>query len=263
LEQRSHIRPGWIRPSAAGGMAMAGERDRRHRPVVALIPPSCCGAGYFRRLRRALGDRIDTRAVELPGHGRRYAEPPVTRADLAVRDVAGRLSGTAVDAVYGESLGAYVGLAVAGALPQPPLLLAASNCPPSARAPVAAGGADSLEAEGASDSLEAAVAALTAMGAQIPAEVLTDPALAGQARAMILADLRLSLSMIDATRTATVTGGVHVLAGTDDPAAVALEAWSAHTTGRCEVSRIPGGHLLSATNPEGVARWIGRALARE
>jgi surfactin synthase thioesterase subunit len=233
---------------------MAGDRDRRGRPVVAFIPPSCCGAGYFRRLRRALGDRIDARVVELPGHGRRYAEPPVTRAALAVRDVAGRLSGTTVDAVYGESLGAYVGLAVAEALPQPPLLLAASNCPPSVRAPVAGGGADSLEA---------AVAALTAMGAQIPAEVLTDPALADQARALILADLRLSWSMIDATRTTTVAADVHVLAGAGDPAAVALEAWSAHTTGRCEVSRITGGHLLSATNPEGVARWIGRALARE
>ena len=61
-------------------------------PTVVFVPPSCCGAGYFRRLRRALGDRVDFRAVELPGHGRRFAEPFRTRADDVVRDIAGRLN---------------------------------------------------------------------------------------------------------------------------------------------------------------------------
>jgi surfactin synthase thioesterase subunit len=234
-----------------GDMTMASDPDR---PAVALIPPSCCGAGYFRRLRRALGDRIDARVVELPGHGHRYMEPPVTQAALAVREVAERLSGTPVDAIYGESLGAYVGLAVAGALPRMPLLLVASNSPPSVRDPVPGGGVDSLED---------AVAALTAMGAQIPSEVLTDPALADQTRELILGDLRLSWSMIDATRAMNVTADIHVLAGTGDPAAIALDAWAVHTTGQCEVSWITGGHLLSAVNPKGVAQWVGRALARE
>ncbi|MFD1118058.1 thioesterase II family protein [Sphaerisporangium aureirubrum] len=248
---------------------MAGDRDR---PVVALIPPSCCGAGYFRGLRRALGDRVDARVAELPGHGRRHAEPPLTAAALAVRDVAGRLSGAAigierpsgaavgerpsgvaVDAVYGESLGAYLGLALAGVFPRVPLLLVASNSPPSARPPAPEGGAVTLEA---------AVAALTGMGAEISGQVLADPELGGRTRAMIFGDLRLSWSAIEATRTARVAADVHVLAGTGDRAAVALEGWAAHTTGRCEVSRIPGGHLLSAENPEGVARWMVRALAR-
>lgn len=222
-------------------------------PVVVLIPPSCCGAGYFRRLRRAFGGRVDARAVELPGHGRRYEEPPLTRAALAVQDIAGQLPDRGVDAVYGESLGAYVALALAEVLPRPPLLLAASNSPPSARTPAPA----------AAECLEDAVSALTAMGAQIPAEVLTDPALADRARAMILADLRLSLSMIAATRAMRVTVDIHVLAGADDRAVSALGSWAAHTTGRCEVSRIAGGHLLSATNPEDVARWISRALTLE
>jgi surfactin synthase thioesterase subunit len=216
--------------------------------VVALIPPSCCGGGYFRRLRRALGDQIDVRVIELPGHGRRYAEPPASQAAAAVRDVVERLPGTQLDAIYGESLGAYVGLAVAEALPQPPpLLLAASNSPPSVRAPVT---------EGGDTTLDAAVAALTAMGAEIPEEVRTDPALADQARAMILGDLRLSWAMIEATRATKLAADIQVLAGNDDAASIELAAWAAHTTGRCEVARIPGGHLLSATNPAGVARWI-------
>ncbi|MEV5413215.1 alpha/beta fold hydrolase [Thermopolyspora sp. NPDC052614] len=220
-------------------------------PVVALIPPSCCGAGYFRRLRRSLGDRADARAVELPGHGRRRLEPPIIEAALAVRDVAERLSGTGVDAVYGESLGAYVALALTGILGVP-LLLVASNSPPSVRPPVAGGGVRSLED---------AVAALTATGARIPEEVLTHPELAEQAGAMIVGDLRLSWSMIEATRAAKVGADVHVLTGAADPATIAPAAWAAHTTGRCEVSRIPGGHLLSATNPRGVADWIVRVLS--
>src|SRR5215467_12180084 len=97
-------------------------------PSVVFIPPSCCGAGYFRRLRRTLANRVDFRAVELPGHGRRFAEPLVTQAEIVVADLAGMLGGR-VDAVYGESLGAYIGLALVGMLDQgrPPLLLAAAN----------------------------------------------------------------------------------------------------------------------------------------
>ena len=75
------------------------------RPTVAFLPPACCGAGYFRPLRRALADRVDFRAVELPGRGRRYQEPAVTQAAAAAKDVAARLGGH-VDAIYGESLGA-------------------------------------------------------------------------------------------------------------------------------------------------------------
>jgi len=226
----------------------------RARPVVAFIPPSCCGAGYFRRLRRALGDRVDFRAVELPGHGRRYSEALVTRASVAVLDTAAQLDGR-VDAIYGESLGAYIGLAVTDVIDQPrrPLLLAASNSPPSVRVRIR------IEEI---DSMGAAVAALTALGGQVPAEVMADSQVVERAYPMIRDDLRLSQSFIDATRKLTVTGDIQVIGGTDDAALVQLEAWATHTTGRCEVVRLPGGHLLSATNPSGVAGLIDRALSQ-
>ncbi|MFI2432676.1 alpha/beta fold hydrolase [Streptomyces sp. NPDC018693] len=107
---------------------------REHRPVGVIVPPSCCGVGYFRPLRRALGDRIEFRPVDLPGHGRRFEKPCLVTADAAVRDAAGQL-GRPVDAVYGGSLGAYVALAVAATprQPRPPLLFAASDSPPPAR----------------------------------------------------------------------------------------------------------------------------------
>lgn len=223
-------------------------------PSVVLIPPSCCGAGYFRKLRRALADRVDCHAVELPGHGRRFAEPLVMQAKSAVADLAARIAGP-VDAVYGESLGAYIGLALAGILdqPRPPLLLAAANAPPSVRTRIP------LEDTG---SIETATATLAAMGGQIPAEVLADPGLAGHAYPTIRADLHLSQSFIERTRALTIPADIAVLAGLDDPGLTELHHWNRHTTGQCTVTHLPGGHLLSETNPTGVAEHIVRVLSQ-
>lgn len=217
-------------------------------PTVAFIPPSCCGAGYFRGLRRALGERIDFRAVELPGHGRRYREALLTRAEPAVADVTAQLGGR-VDAIYGESLGAYIGLAVAAAVRQGPypLLIAASNSPPSVRERIRT---EELR------SLDAAVATLTSMGGEIPAEVLRTPELAERLYPVIRDDLHLSQSFIDLTRSMTAAGDIQVLAGADDAASVRLESWADHTTGRCGVTVLPGGHLLSAGDPSGAAEAI-------
>ncbi|EWM18589.1 thioesterase II family protein [Kutzneria sp. 744] len=224
---------------------------RRGARVVACIPPSCCGAGYFRRLRRKLSDRVEVRAVELPGHGRRYGERAVTRAELAVRDVIEQLGGP-VDVLYGESLGAYLGLAVAAAVERPPfpLLVAASNPPPSVR--------EDIRIEGVR-SIETAVAALAATGGRIPAEVVADPELAAGAYPLIRDDLRLAKSLVDATRATTVAGDILVVGGEND---IRPTSWAAHTTGRCEVRRLPGEHLLAAANPEGVADLILGALAQ-
>lgn len=224
------------------------------RPLVVFVPPSCCGAGYFRKLRRALADRVDFRAVELPGHGRRFAEPLVMQAKAAVADLAALIGGP-VDAVYGESLGAYVGLALAGALDQhrPPLLLAAANSPPSVR--------DRIPLEDI-DSIESAAATLAAMGGRIPADVLADRDVAGHAYPLIRADLYLSQSFIETTRALTVAADIQVLAGVDDTASTGLQHWARHTTGRCAVTRLPGGHLLSETNPAGVAGLIEQVLSR-
>jgi surfactin synthase thioesterase subunit len=222
------------------------------KPVVALIPPSCCGAGYFRRLRRAMADTAVLRPVELPGHGRRYAEAALIRAEPALADVLGQLAelGGPVDAVYGESLGAYIGLAVAAAMDVPALIVA-SNSPPSVREP--------FDVEGLTGFAEAA-AALAAVGGEIPPEVAADPALAGRAHRMILDDLRLASSFVEATRTLRIRGDIGVLAGAEDRASTHLDLWPDFTEGACTVTGMPGGHLLSATNPHGVAEAVLRAV---
>lgn len=226
---------------------------QEHRPVVAFVPPSCCGVGYFRPLRRALGDRIEFRPVELPGHGRRFEEPCLVTADAAVRDAVGQLGGP-VDAVYGESLGAYVALAVAATLrqPRPPLLFAVSNSPPSVREPL-----DTAEVT----SIESAVAVLTGMGGEIPAELVADPVLAAGAFPLIRDDLRLADSFVAGHRDTRSPGDIRVVAGLNDTASSDLTAWSRHTEAGCTVLRLPGGHLLSAANPSGVAEAVLDALS--
>ena len=227
---------------------MTVSRDAGRPPTVAFIPPSCCGAGYFRRLRRALGARVDFRAVELPGHGRRFDETPLTRADLVTADVTRQFGGP-VDAVYGESLGAYIGLAVTAAARRPPypLLIAASNSPPSVR--------ERIRTEEVR-SIDGAVALLASMGGEIPADVVRDPVLAEQFYPVIRDDLRLSQSFMDLTRSLKTHGDIRVLAGTDDAASFRLDAWADHTTARCGVTALPGGHLLSADAPTAVADAI-------
>ena len=90
------------------------------------------------------------------------------------------------------------------------------------------------------------------LGGVVPVEVSADPVLAGRVYPMVRDDLLLSRSFTEATRALSVTGDIGVLGGTEDAASTRLEGWAAHTTGRCEVVRLPGGHLLSADNPGGV-----------
>lgn len=222
------------------------------RGAVALVPPSCCGAGYFRRLRRALPDEIGVLALELPGHGRRYAEPYLTSAPAVVADALAQIDGP-VDVVYGESLGAYIGLALVAALSERrrPALVAASNVPPSQQRRVASEDIATLES---------AVATFASMGGAIADEVLDDPQLAAGAFAMIRADLLLSRSFVETVGTTTTPGNVTVLAGDRDTSLSELPAWARHTTGRCSFELLPGGHLLAESNPSGVAGVLLSAL---
>ncbi|MGW0811126.1 thioesterase II family protein [Nonomuraea sp. NPDC002799] len=220
----------------------------RPRPIVAFVPPSCCGAAYFQRLRQAFDGRIDCRLAELPGHGRRSHERAVTRADLAVRDVLRQVGGR-VDAFYGESLGAFVALQAIATLEPAgaPLLLAASNSPPSAR--------ERIRTEDVRD-IGTAAAAMRALGGEIPAEVIADPDLAEYAYPLIRDDLYLSQSFNELARDTKISSDTLVIAGQRDTGVRRLDLWSAHTRGRCEVVKLPGGHLLSADNPSGVAATV-------
>ena len=148
-------------------------------------------------------------------------------------------------------IGAGTQVAAADGRAQLPTLIAASNSPPSVR--------DRIRTEEIT-SIDSAVATFTAMGGQIPAEVLRDPELAARAYPVLRGDLYLSQSLIESTRHATTAGDIRVLAGTDDTSLAHLEGWAKHTTGYCDVTHLPGGHLLSAGDPSGLADVIVNLL---
>ncbi|PRW64658.1 thioesterase II family protein [Actinopolyspora mortivallis] len=227
---------------------------RARTPVLVLIPPACCGAGYFRRVRRALGGRAEIHGLELPGHGRRYEEDMLTSAAAALRDVEERLP-TSVDVVYGESLGAYIALALLSRRSDPDtVLVAASNSAPSVR--------DDLDLDGI-DSVEGAITRLLELGGDLPPELVNDRSVAEGFYHLIHSDLLLSQGFITMTREAVVDGDLLVLGGEQDVGLGALEAWKGHTRSRCEVFRIPGPHLLSGNNPHGVAEAIAAVLGED
>lgn len=221
-------------------------------PAVALIPPACCGAGYFRRLRRALGAGVEICGVELPGRGRRYREPALTSAERALRDVQAQVPHS-VGVVYGESLGAYIGLALLAERGVRTCLIAASNPAPRTR--------DDIDLAGI-DSLDGAAAILSRLGGGPPAELGQDPAVAAQAHALIRSDLLLSQGFIELTRRLVVDGDVRVLAGSEDGGMQQPEDWQRHTRGSCSTVRLTGPHLLSGANPRGVADAV-LAVLRE
>ncbi|CAM5737966.1 hypothetical protein STENM223S_11694 [Streptomyces tendae] len=68
-------------------------------------------------------------------------------------------------------------------------------------------------------------------------------------------------SFVAAHRNTRSPGGIQVVAGLDDTASSDLTAWSRHTEAGCSVLRLPGGHLLSAVNPSGVAEAVLDALS--
>ena len=84
-------------PGEPTGDHTVGQRPHQERGG----PPTGVAAHIPQQIRRLP-------AVELPGHGRRYRQQAITRAELAVRDIIDQL-GEPVDVIYGESLGAYIG----------------------------------------------------------------------------------------------------------------------------------------------------------
>ncbi|WP_405683315.1 hypothetical protein [Streptomyces sp. NBC_00057] len=94
----------------------------------------------------------------------------------------------------------------------------------------------------------------------IPDEVVSDPQLAAGAFPLIRADLLLSRSFVETTRTTTIPGDLTVLGGASDTSLPDLPGWARHTSGRCSSVLLPGGHLLTETNPSGVAAALHTAL---
>lgn len=224
-------------------------------PRILLLPPSCCGVGYFRPLGKELTRRgIATRTVELPMHGRRWREDPLVDAHAAVADITAQVGLHEVDLVYGESMGAYLGLLLMnGAEPTrtAPPLVAASNRPPVDRVDINVA---------AVTSLETAQRAFADLGGEVPVGIVNLAATPERTFALLRGDIALSQSLIEATRPLRTIGPITVVRGTEDTSAGDLSRWSLHATGDVSVHHVRGGHLISSANPSEIADIVVTTL---
>lgn len=221
-------------------------------PKIVLFAPAGCGVGYLRPLVRALSARGATPLpLERPGHGRRWAEPPAT-SDAAVLAAVDTAVLATADVVYGESMGAYLGLLGCALLRQlsapasQQRLVVCSNLAPSSRAPIA---------PPETGTALAVTAAFTAMGGQLPAEL--DPATVGERTVTRLgAEVELSRSLLERTRHASVDLPITAIRGREDANVSSGTAWRCHTTAALTCHTVPGPHLLSAHAPGAIAELI-------
>lgn len=228
----------WLVPLAAapGGMTLV------------CVPGAGARPGVFGSLAKALGG-LNVFAVQLPGHGQRIREQPLT----SVKEVIAGLAPVVAKAVskvgdeklvvFGHSMGAVVALELARALqdsgPQPDHLIVASSKAP----------ADIWREEPwhtlPDDEL---VARLVALGAE--PEPFAVPELRAFALPLLRADLQIIETFDPAPRT-PLRCPLTAVVGTDDPDAPpsCLATWEQETTAAFHARTIDGGHYLLEDRP--------------
>nr|WP_237532212.1 alpha/beta fold hydrolase [Streptomyces sp. SID8352] len=227
-------------------------------PQLLCLPHAGGSAVMFHPWRARFAAAARVVPVELPGHGRRRAEPPVRDFGVLVDLLAGELAAV-VDGPYvlfGHSFGSLVAAALARGLPgragHAPLALAVSGrdgpCVPHPRAPLHDAPADEL------------LRGLRALQGTLPA-VERNPELLE----VFLPPLRADLEMAETHRwagPAPLACPVQVVAGDLDPLVdgAGLAAWQRETTGPCRVARVRGGHMI-LDSPE-LHRCLDGLLAR-
>jgi surfactin synthase thioesterase subunit len=228
----------WLVPlaTAPGGMTLV------------CVPGAGARPGVFGPLAKAL-DGINVFAGQLPGHGRRIREQPLTSAKEVIAGLAPAVARAVARAgngklvVFGHSMGAVVALDLARALQesglQPDHLIVASSKAP----------ADIWREEPwhtlPDDEL---VARLVALGAE--PEPFAIPELRAFALPLLRADLQIVETIDPAPRT-PLGCPVTAVTGTDDPDAPpdCLTAWERETAAGLHTRIIDGGHYLLEERP--------------
>lgn len=226
----------------------------RGRTPLVLLHHSGGSAASFRSLRRELPERIDVRALELPGHGRKWREDLLTSAPAAVDALAEEVRGLGSPVILGESLGAYLAVGLAAAVGDCPLVIAVSNSPLATRRHF-------LPFPAADCSDQEVLHVAERFGA-LPQEIWEDPDLAARSARILRADFQLSESAIAHYGPLVVGARLRVVAGTADSTLEGeLADWRRSTTSAVDVDRLKGGHLLSAEAPRELAQVVVAALS--
>jgi medium-chain acyl-[acyl-carrier-protein] hydrolase len=214
----------------------------------------------YRCIQRELGRHIELCCFELPGRGRRHAEPPLTDLRSMVADLIGPISERVAGvqyALFGHSMGAQLARLAGGLLlergARSPLCLVVSASAAPGRHIV-----KERHRLAPADLLQE----LRTLGG-CPEEVLNDAELVDLFLPVLRADFQ-ALETYQAEARAPLPCPITVLRGLDDREVSKsdAEAWRAETTGGFEVHDFPGGHFFPIQNPRPVAALLDRLLER-
>ncbi|GAA2995920.1 alpha/beta fold hydrolase [Kitasatospora albolonga] len=218
-------------------------------------------ASYFDVLAKALPPEIRPVAVDLPGRGRRWREAPATTMNEAVDAL---LDGVAeLDApfaVFGHSLGAYVGLSLAarleetGAANRCVTLFASANSGPR-------GAVLPFDGSPLTTSDEEIFRIAAESGGGVPRTILDHPQLRRRTADLLRADFSISESFLAKDRQTVTEADIVVCYGADDIfTADQLDLWRLNTTQSSQIHLFPGGHFYVEENATALAELIARRL---
>ncbi|MFC5498097.1 thioesterase II family protein [Caenimonas terrae] len=195
----------------------------------------------YAKIARALPAGVSMVTLDPPGHGRRMAQPLLTRVEAMALDLVPNIreeTGGSPYILFGHSMGAYLALAMLDCLaqsdmPLPLRLVLSGVAPPDRPQP------EKLSALPPPQFL----ARVAAMGG-MPAEVLQEPALVELFGPILRADFEAAESYVDMRRHAWSVP-VLVLRGTADRlTAAGPDAWSACLDRPPAILDFPGGHFF-------------------
>ena len=211
---------------------------------MSVFPMRGARPGVFGPLARGLAG-VDVLAVQLPGHGRRLREEPLTSVSDIVRGLAPAVA-AAVDGPYvviGHSMGGLVGVELVRALQDEhgPEHFIVSAC----RAPCELKDGQSWHRLPDDD----LVAALISLGAD-PA-----PLAVQELRELALPALRAGLQAVesfDKSPRPKVRCPITAISGTEDPDAKPelMAGWERETAGGFRAEVVAGGHFLLEERPD-------------
>ncbi|MEU6687694.1 alpha/beta fold hydrolase [Streptomyces sp. NPDC046832] len=229
-------------------------------PLV-LLHHAGGSAAFFEPLVKALPPQIDPMPLDLPGRGRRWREAPVTAIDEAIDALLPELSQIRGEfAIFGHSLGAYLGLALAARLEETAagcrcsLLFASANSSPSAAAlPFSGSPLVTTDDE---------IFEITAKsGGGLSPQILEHPQLRKRTADLLRADFSISESFLSKQRKTVTEADIVVCSGTEDIfTKEQLAPWRRNSTQSTEFHQFPGGHFYPEQNIPALTEVITHRL---
>lgn len=227
------------------------------------LPYAGGSSGIYAKWSRRLDNVVEIIPVELSGRGRRFSEPLYNSLDEAVEDIykiiEKRIVSSERYAIFGHSLGGLIAYELAQRIrlegkPQPVHIFFSGTRPPHIKS-------DTDNTYALSD--EEFKNKLTELGGT-PEEILGNQELLDVFLPILRADFKINDTYEYTGNKEQLNCGFSVLGGiTDNIKQEELAEWRDHTTGRCDIFMLDGGHFFINSHTDEVIRIVENCLEEE